>query len=103
MLVKSIESKVQELKKLYYSKSNIQVAVDLCLDIKNDIMEIGQVNDFEMHMFIKNWKISIDNFAGLLLDDEELKDTPTFWQDAIEEMEFDVNNILRHVKNKYNM
>ncbi len=96
--IKIIEKKRDELKQLKYSRSNITLAIDICLDIKNQVSKIEGKNDYDLRRFVRNWKLSIDNFQHLTLEEEEYRDTPAYWEDAVKEMVFDVNGLLRHLK-----
>ena len=99
-VIRTIEVKKENLQKLKYSKSNIQVALDLCLDIKNEVKKLEVSDDLEINRFNRNWKLSIDKFGHLTLDDEEFDDTPAYWDDAVKEMIFDIDSLLRYLKKK---
>ena len=77
---------------------------DQFLCICNSILKSNKVDELvvddanRISIFLRNWKLSIDNFGGLLEDEEELGDISDFWQDAKKEMEFDVNGLIRYLK-----
>ncbi len=99
-VVEIIEQKRDELKQMEYSRSNISLAIDICLDIRNQVNKLKPENDSELRRFIRNWKLSTDKFQHLTSNEEEFDDTPAYWEDAVKEMVFDVNGLLRHLTKK---
>ncbi|AUC81796.1 hypothetical protein [Lacinutrix sp. Bg11-31] len=97
-IISVLESKVDLLKSLSYSKLNIQKAIDLSLEVKIEVDKLKDYDNYEIQFFIRNWRDSIDNFGALTIDNEEHDDVNNYWDDAIKQILFDIDIFIIYLK-----
>lgn len=97
-LIGFLETKILEIKELEYSKNNIQVVIDICLDIRNEVDKKTDIP--EKTRFMKfDLRLSTKPFVFLLSNKDEQKDNiDKYWNDNIGELLFDLKGLIGHLK-----
>ncbi|WP_431156752.1 hypothetical protein [Winogradskyella poriferorum] len=97
-LTEFLVSKIDEVKQLEYSKNNAQKVIDICLDIRNEVIKKEDIPD--KTRFIKfDLRLSTDPFVFILNDEDQPEDDiDKYWNDHIGELLFDLKGLLRGLR-----
>lgn len=99
MIIKILNEKLDEINKLSFSKNDILKIVDICLDIRIEVEKLEIDAEIE-HFIDTDLRLSMNPFANLLENERDVfNDDEKYWEDAKEELVYDINTLIRYIDN----